>query len=185
MARAKRLNIPDVPQHVIQRGNNKQVCFFSELDYRVYLSKLKEYSEKYAVAIHAFVLMTNHVHLLATPTTAKGISDLMQNLGRYYVWHVNQRYQRTGTLWEGRFKSELVDSELYLLQVSRYIELNPVRAFMVADPADYPWSSYQANALGKSIQLLTPHPCYLALGATAAERQRNYRGLFARSELRL
>ena len=125
MARQPRYNISGYAQHVIQRGNNRQVCFFQEDDYRVFLARLKLYADQHQVQVHAFVLMTNHVHLLATPTTAKGISDLMQNLGRYYVWYVNQRYQRTGTLWEGRFKSGLVDSELYLLLVSRYIELNP------------------------------------------------------------
>lgn len=122
MARLPRLNLPNIPQHVVQRGNNRQVCFFSEQDYTVYLDKLKDYAEKCHVKVHAFVLMTNHVHLLMTPETEKGVSQLMQSLGRYYVMYINKTYQRTGTLWEGRYKSTLVDSEKYFLLVSRYIE---------------------------------------------------------------
>ena len=157
MARLPRLNLPNIPQHVVQRGNNRQACFFAEQDYLVYLDKLKEYSKKYQVAVHAYVLMTNHVHLLMTPTTEKGVSQLMQSLGRYYVRYVNQTYHRSGTLWEGRYKSTLVNSEQYFLLVSRYIELNPVRAAMVNHPAEYPWSSFQGNALDKNIELLTSH----------------------------
>jgi len=157
MARLPRLNLPGIPQHVIQRGNNKQVSFFNDKDYVVYLDKLKLYSTKYSVAVHSYVLMTNHVHLLMTPETEQGVSQVMQALGRYYVRYINQTYERTGTLWEGRYKSTLVDSDNYFLTVSRYIELNPVRAGMVAHPADYLWSSYQCNALGKPIELITPH----------------------------
>ena len=135
MPRLPRLNLAGVPQHVVQRGNNRQVCFFVEQDYVVYLDKLKYYAKQYQVDVHAFVLMTNHVHLLMTPNTDKGVSQLMQSLGRYYVRYINQTYNRTGTLWEGRYKSTLVDSEVYLLLVSRYIELNPVRANMVEHPA--------------------------------------------------
>lgn len=178
MARLPRLNLPGIPQHVIQRGNNRQVSFFYEQDYTVYLDKLKDYAKKYKVAVHAYVLMTNHVHLLMTPETEKGVSQLMQSLGRYYVRYINQTYSRSGTLWEGRYKSTLVDSEHYFLLVSRYIELNPVRADMVEHPAQYPWSSYQGNALGKAIELLTPHDSYNALGQTAEERQTAYRALF-------
>ncbi len=130
------------------------------------------------MAVHGFVLMTNHVHLLVTPTSADGASQLLQSLGRYYVRYINSTCQRTGTLWEGRFKASLVDSERYFLTVSRYIELNPVRACMVESPAAYPWSSYRMNALGKDIHLLTPHPVYLALGPSAAERQIAYQSLF-------
>ncbi len=178
MARLPRLNLPGIPQHVIQRGNNHQPCFFSEQDYSVYLDKLNEYSKKYGVQIHSYVLMTNHVHLLLTPDESDGVSRLMQSLGRYYVRYVNHTYQRSGTLWEGRFKSTLVDSESYLLTVSRYIELNPVRAKMVEHPAQYPWSSFQKNALGKAIDLITPHLCYLSLGTTDKERQAAYQALF-------
>ena len=178
MPRLPRLNVPGIPQHVIQRGNNRHVTFFADQDYAVYLDRLKDYSKKYDVAVHAYVLMTNHVHLLMTPSEEKGVSQLMQSLGRYYVRYVNQTYGRSGTLWEGRYKSTLVDAENYFLSVSRYIELNPVRADMVKHAAEYPWSSYQANALGKPIELITPHACYRALGKIGSSRQEAYRGLF-------
>jgi len=178
MARLPRLNLPGIPQHVIQRGNNRHVCFYTEQDYTVYLSKLKEYSEKYHVAVHSYVLMTNHVHLLMTPEEGDGVSKLIQSLGRYYVRYVNKTHGRTGTLWEGRYKSTLVDSENYFLTVSRYIELNPVRADMVGHPGEYPWSSYQKNAMGKLIKLITPHFCYQSLGKNDEERQTAYKALF-------
>lgn len=178
MARLPRLNLPNVPQHVVQRGNNRQVCFFNDTDYAVYLDKLKEYSQKYKVSVHSYVLMTNHVHLLMTPSTAKGVSLLMQSLGRYYVRYVNDTYNRTGTLWEGRYKSTLVDSDNYFLIVSRYIELNPVRANMINYPSDYPWSSFRKNALGLPIKLITPHYCYLSLGNDDRARQEAYKKLF-------
>jgi len=179
MPRLPRLNLVGIPQHIIQRGNNKQVCFYVEKDYTVYLDKLNEYGKKYNVSIHSYILMTNHVHLLLTPEEeGNGVSRLMQSLGRYYVRYINQTHGRTGTLWQGRFKSTLVDSEKYFLTVSRYIELNPVRANMVGHPAEYPWSSYQKNAIGKSIELLTPHDCYQSLGQADEERQKVYRGLF-------
>jgi len=178
MARLPRLNIPNVPQHIIQRGNNRLACFFSDQDYAVYLDKLKDYSLKYAVSVHAFVLMNNHVHLLMTPSTETGVSQLMQALGRCYVMYVNKTYKRTGTLWEGRYKSTLVDSECYFLTVSRYIELNPVRANMVKHPAEYPWSSYHFNALDKTIQLITPHQCFLELGTSDQARKAVYQDLF-------
>lgn len=178
MARLPRLNLPGIPQHIVQRGNNRQVSFFTEQDYAVYLDKLKDYAKQYKVDVHAFVLMTNHVHLLVTPETEKGVSQLMQSLGRYYVMYINKTYQRTGTLWEGRYKSTLVDSANYFLLVSRYIELNPVRANMVEHPAEYPWSSYHGNALDKHIALLTAHHCYQSLGTNQEERKRAYRALF-------
>lgn len=131
---------------------------------------LKDYAEEFQVEIHAWVLMTNHVHLLCTPATASATSLMMQALGRRYVQYFNRRYKRSGTLWEGRFRSSLVQEEAYLLHLYRYIELNPVRAGMVDDPADYSWSSYQSNALGQSISLLTPHRLYLGLGQTDIER---------------
>ena len=174
MARLPRLNLPGIPQHVIQRGKNKQVSFFNDKDYAVYLDKLKLYSKKYSVAVHSYVLMTNHVHLLMTPETEQGVSQMMQSLGRYYVRYINQTYERTGTLWEGRYKSTLVDSDNYFLTVSRYIELNPVRAGMVAHPAEYPWSSYQYNALGKPIELITPHFLYQGLAKREKTRQKQY-----------
>jgi putative transposase len=178
MARLLRVCPAEVPQHVIQRGNNRQVCFASAQDFAAYSNWLKEYAEKYGVSMHAWVLMTNHVHLLCTPKTDNAISHMMQALGRRYVRYFNFTYKRTGTLWEGRFKSCLVQQEDYLLQVYRYIELNPVRAGMVDHPSDYPWSSYPINALGKDCELCTPHSTYLALGHDVAERLSQYRELF-------
>jgi len=167
-----------MPQHVIQRGNNRQVCFADEQDFTAYAGWLKGYSKKYQVDIHAWVLMTNHVHLLCTPRGQNAVSHMMQSLGRHYVRYFNFSYKRTGTLWEGRFKSCLVQEETYLIQLYRYIELNPVRAGMVEQPSDYVWSSYPINALGKVSELCTPHAVYLALGKDANERQASYRELF-------
>lgn len=178
MARLPRLYLPGCAQHVIQRGNNREACFYAEADYKAYLSFLKDAATKYQVAIHAFVLMTNHVHLLVTPQSEHGVSRMMQAQGRKYVQYFNYTYRRTATLWEGRYKSTVVDADNYLLTVYRYIELNPVRAKMVSHAAEYPWSSYQGNALGKPIQLLTPHVLYNQLGKTDNERQVAYRGLF-------
>lgn len=178
MARLPRLCLPNIPQHIIQRGNNRDVCFAAEEDYAAYAYWLKKYSKKYEVAIHAWVFMTNHVHLLATPQTVDGISKLMQALGRQYVRYFNYTYKRTGTLWEGRFKSCIVDADNYLLICQRYIELNPVRAGMVEAPSEYKWSSYNANGLGQAITLYQPHPVYCALGKTPSERSVVYRSLF-------
>ena len=178
MARLERASLTGVPQHIIQRGNNRQVCFGSEEDMKAYLHWLKEYSKKHQVDIHAWVLMTNHVHLLCTPQTEKAISNMIQSLGRMYVRYFNYTYKRSGTLWEGRFKSSLVQSERYLLELYRYIELNPVRANMVSEPSEYNWSSYQCNGLGEISELQTPHPEYLALGKNSQERQAKYRALF-------
>ena len=178
MARLPRVCPVGVPQHVIQRGNNRQVCFASEQDFAAYANWLKEYAKKFQVDVHAWVLMTNHVHLLCTPRVDNAVSQLMQALGRQYVRYFNFSYKRTGTLWEGRFKSCLVQQEDYLLQLYRYIELNPVRAGMVKQPSDYVWSSYQINALGKESELCIPHSCYLALGRDAIKRQANYRDFF-------
>lgn len=178
MARLSRLYLPGCAHHVIQRGNNRDACFYVEADYKAYLAFLKDAAVKYEVVIHAFVLMTNHVHLLVTPANAEGVSRMMQAQGRKYVQYFNHTHGRTGTLWEGRYKSTLVDSEPYLLTVYRYIELNPVRAEMVTHARDYPWSSYRHNALGKEIQLITPHRQYRLLGKTGEERQQAYRALF-------
>lgn len=178
MARQPRFCPPGLPQHVIQRGNNRQVCFNADEDMAAYAHWLHDSAVRYRVAIHAWVFMTNHVHLLLTPETANGLSCLMQSLGRQYVRRYNKTYRRSGTLWEGRFKSCLVQTEVYLLQCQRYIELNPVRAGMVQDPSEYPWFSYRCHALGMESRLLTPHAEYLRLGQTAAERQVVYRDLF-------
>lgn len=178
MARLPRINLPNIPQHIIQRGNNRCACFTSLKDFSAYIHWLKEYADKCLVDVHAWVLMTNHVHLLCTPRQPKSISLLMQNLGRRYVQYYNYQHNRTGTLWEGRYKSCLIQEDLYLLQVYKYIELNPVRAGMINEPSEYHWSSYQINALGKNSTLCTPHTEYLNLGATDLQRQNNYRALF-------
>lgn len=179
MVRLPRFVIPGQPQHVIQRGNNRQAIFRAEADYHFYLEKLSDAARKHQCDIHAYVLMTNHVHLLVTPHVENGISKMMQMLGRYYVQYFNHRYKRTGTLWEGRYKATLIDSEPYLLTCMRYIEMNPVRADKMADhPAEYPWSSYSFNALGKEDPLLTPHLEYKRLGKTEKGRQSAYRQLF-------
>ena len=178
MARLPRISPKGIPVHVIQRGNNRQACFVSDEDHGAYVAWLKEYAKKYGVDIHAWVMMTNHVHLLCTPQQEGAVSRMMQALGRRYVRYFNFEYRRSGTLWEGRYKSCLVQAERYLLEVYRYIELNPVRAEMVTDPGEYRWSSYQINALGKVSDLCTPHPEYLALGVEPLERRENYRALF-------
>ena len=178
MPRKPRVSLPGVSEHIIQRGNNRQIIFASNEDMQAYVTWLADYAQQFEVAVHAWVLMTNHVHLLCTPKSSGAISTMMQSVGRRYVQYFNRRYQRSGTLWEGRFRSCLVQQESYLLQVYRYIELNPVRAGMVTDPADYSWSSYQSNGLGKQTKLLLPHPLYLRLGTTDKERQQHYRALF-------
>ncbi len=178
MPRKPRFTLPGVPQHVIQRGNNREPCFLTDADYRRYLDDLQASAQQYVCRLHAYVLMTNHVHLLLTPLEERGIGDMMQALGRRYVYYINKTYGRTGTLWEGRYKASLVDSDAYLLTCMRYIEMNPVRAAMVNHAGEYKWSSYGANAQGRADALLSPHPLYLALGATAAERQHAYRELF-------
>ena len=178
MARKPRFNLSGIPQHVIQRGNNREPCFFAEEDYRRYLADLKEALRGTDCRLHAYVLMTNHVHLLITPMREHGVSHLMQDLGRKYVRYVNHSYRRTGTLWEGRYKASLIDSESYLLTCMRYVELNPVRAQMLTHPGEYPWSSFAHNAHGRPDPLLTVHPVYQQLGADAQSRQHAYRELF-------
>lgn len=180
MARLKRYCPGGIPQHVIQRGNNRTACFGSDGDMTTYAHYLHKAASKYGLAIHGWVFMTNHVHLLVTPEKNDSLSKTIQSLGRRYVRYFNYTYQRTGTLFEGRFKSCIVQEIRYLLTCLRYIELNPVRAGIVRDPADYIWSSYRANALGKPSKLWDPHPQYLELGATDSERQDRYRSLVAR-----
>lgn len=178
MPRARRFELPGVPLHVVQRGNNRSVCFFSDLDRRFYLKCLSEVAERRGVAVHAFVLMTNHVHLLITPSEAGAASAMMQDVGRRYVRTINQAHGRTGTLWEGRYRSSLVESERYFLACHRYIELNPVRAGIVPRAEDYPWSSHRFYARGTPNAVVTAHPIYANLGSDAAERQRVFRALF-------
>ncbi len=178
MPRKQRMYLADVPAHVIQRGNNREACFYAEQDYLFYLDCLQNACERYQVAVHAYVLMTNHVHLLMTPTTQEGVSRVMQSLGRRYVQYINYEYRRTGTLWESRHKASLVDAENYLLTCYRYIELNPVRANMVTHPANYRWSSFRTNAYGESNPLTTPHAVYLAQHHDQDDRQKHYQSLF-------
>jgi putative transposase len=178
MPRPTRLNLPDIPQHVTQRGNNRQACFFDDEDRNVYLSQLENSARRRECAIHAYVLMTNHVHLLVTPSIPDGVSKLMQDVGREYVRYINGKYRRSGTLWEGRFKSSLIDGDRYCLVCYRYIELNPVRATMVKTPCQYRWSSYHANALQAEDRLITPHQQWLSLGDDPPSCCRQYRALF-------
>ncbi len=178
MVRLPRFILPGQPQHVIQRGNNREPVFYDEADYLFYLEKLGAACEKHECDLHAYVLMTNHVHLLITPHAEQGLTKVMQMLGRYYVQYFNYAYDRSGTLWEGRYKATLLDSDQYLLACMRYIELNPVRAGMVEHSRDYPWSSYHYNTLGEEDLLLTPHALYKKLGSTYKKRQAAYRALF-------
>jgi putative transposase len=178
MPRRARLSLPGIPWHIIQRGNNRSVCFYAEEDYQFYLHYLKEFADKFGCALHAYVLMTNHVHLLLTPTENDSAALMMKHLGQRYVQYVNRNYRRTGTLWEGRFRSCLTQNEDYVLACYRYIELNPVRAGMVRRPQDYRWSSYHANGLGRANALVSPHAEYLKLGRDDAERREAYRALF-------
>ena len=174
MARLPRLTVPGYPHHIIQRGNNRQAIFSGPADYELLLSLIDEHARKQQVAIHAYVLMSNHFHLLATPETAEGIPQMMQAVGRRYVRTYNLRHARTGTLWEGRYKSTLIQAERYLLACMVYIDLNPVRAGMVAEPANYPWSSYQHYSGRKVDKLITPHPLYWELGNTPFAREQAY-----------
>jgi len=178
MPRRARLSLPGIPWHIIQRGNNRSVCFFAEEDYRLYLDHLTELAEHFDCAVHAYVLMTNHVHLLLTPQEADGPALLMKHLGQRYVQYVNRTYQRSGTLWEGRFRSCLTQTEDYVLACYRYIELNPLRANMVRHPREYKWSSYRSNAEGRDDPLITSHEEYRRLGRTKAARRGAYRALF-------
>jgi putative transposase len=178
MPRRPRLVLSDVPLHLIQRGNNRQQCFFSPNDYATYLHWLNLYAVETGCEIHAYVLMTNHVHLLLSSSVPRAVSAMMKALGQRYVQHVNRTQGRSGTLWEGRFRSSPTQHEQYFLACQRYIELNPVRAGMVQHPADYRWSSYRCNALGISNPLISAHHLYQALGDDALSRQRAYQGLF-------
>ena len=178
MPRKPRFYLPDIPAHVIQRGNCRQAVFFDTADYAAYLRWLKEGALRHGCAIHAYVLMTNHVHMLMTPHTPESISRTIQFVGRHYVTYINHTYGKSGTLWEGRHKGCVIASEDHLLSCMRYIELNPVRAGMVARPIEYRWSSYDANAAGHPDDIITPHNLYQTLGKHLSERQHAYRELF-------
>lgn len=178
MPRRPRIHLDNVPLHIVQRGHNREPCFFGEEDYQAYLHWLGEALVKEQCALHAYALMTNHVHLLITPERSDAVPRVIIALGRRYVQYINTTYRRTGTLWDSRYKSSLIQAETYLLACQRYIELNPVRAAMVDDPAHYRWTSYRHNALGQASPYLTPHPLYLAIGRGDTERQAAYRDLF-------
>ncbi|MBK6385403.1 MAG: transposase [Rhodoferax sp.] len=177
MARLPRLTLPGYPHHVIQRGNNRQAIFSSPADYQTLLDLLRINAEKFGVAIHAYVLMTNHFHLLATPQTADALPQMMQAVGRSYVRYFNDLQGRTGTLWEGRYKSTLIQTDRYLLACMAYIDLNPVRAGLVAQAADYAWSSHGHYIGRKTDKLITPHPLYWELGNTPFAREAAYADL--------
>ena len=174
MARLPRLTLPGYPHHVIQRGNNRQPIFTSTADYRTLLRLLDENSKKFDVAVHAYVLMSNHFHLLATPETADGLPQMMQAVGRSYVRYFNDLQGRSGTLWEGRYRSTLIQTDRYLLTCMAYIDLNPVRAGLAADPKDYPWSSYGHYSGLRTDKLIAPHPLFWSLGNTPFSREAAY-----------
>jgi putative transposase len=178
MPNSRRFHLADLPQHIVQRGNNGQACFERDEHRCEYLSRLAAGATKYSVSIHAYVLMSNHVHLLATPTSPNGISRLMQAVGGGYVRSFNASQNRTGTLWDGRFFSSLVGSDHYLWSCHRYIELNPVRAGIVSQPGGFRWSSHGRNAYGRPDPAVTPHAQYLALSRSASDACAAYRSMF-------
>jgi putative transposase len=177
MAPSPRISIPGVTQHVMHRGNNRMEIFRSPSDYEFFLATLESASKRHQMDVHSYTLMTNHVHFLVTPRTATAVSRAMQVLGVNYVRHFNRRYTRTGTLFEGRYRSMVIDNETYWFTCMRYVELNPVRAGLSAAPEAYRWSSYSANALGTPNAILVPHPLYLSLGESPAVRQQNWRAI--------
>jgi putative transposase len=177
MARLPRLVIPHQPHHVIQRGNDRQLIFRDDADYAAFLTWLRDAARQFKVAVHAYVLLPNHLHLLLTPSDQAGLGRMMQWVGRHYVPYFNHKYERAGTLWQGRYKATVIDSERYFMTCCRYIELNPVRAGMVASPAEYAWSSY-AHHVGRTPDpLIIDHPLYWALGNTPFDREVAYREL--------
>jgi putative transposase len=177
MARLPRLTVPGYPHHIIQRGNNRQAIFAGPADYDFLLVLIDENARKYRVAVHGYVLMSNHFHLLATPETVEGIPQMMQAIGRSYVRNFNLRQQRSGTLWEGRYRSTLIQAERHLLACMAYMDLNPVRAGMVADPGDYRWSSHSHYIGRRADKMVTPHPLYWELGNTPFARDAVYASL--------
>lgn len=178
MPRRARAYIPGYTYHIVQRGNNREACFFSAEDYSLYLRLLQDVLPKYRVRLHAYCLMTNHVHLLMSPGDESGISNVMKVVASRYAYALNKTYSRTGTIWEGRHKASAVDVEAYLLKCYRYIELNPVAANMVKRPEEYQWSSYHCNAWGDNFTWITPHEEYSRLGTDTGQRCRAYRDLF-------
>jgi putative transposase len=177
MARPRRIQIADLTQHVLNRGNNRCDIFQAEKDYAFFLLALRDASIRHQVEVHSYTLMTNHFHLVATPRVATGLSDVMQAVGTKYVRYFNRRYTRTGRLFEGPFKASVIETEEYWFTCMRYVELNAVRAGLVADPVDYQWSSYRANAFGVSDTLIVQHPMYLSLGESGSCRRERWRAL--------
>lgn len=174
MARLPRLSLPGYPHHVIQRGNNRQAIFSSAADCQTLLDLMEENSKKFGVALHAYVLMSNHFHLLATPESADSLPRMMQAVGRRYVRYFNDGQGRSGTLWEGRYRSTVIQTESYLLACMAYIDLNPVRAGLAADARDYPWSSHGHYVGLRGDKLVTPHPLFWTLGNTPFAREAAY-----------
>lgn len=178
MPRKTRTYVPGFPVHVVQRGHNRKPTFFSDSDFNLYRQYLFEGLRRYDTVMHAYCLMTNHVHLLVTPAHEHSISRLVQYVAGRYVRDINRRYRRTGTLWEGRHKGSIIEADRYLLATYRYIEMNPVAAGMVEHPAEFRWSSYRHNALGEKDALITPHRVYTSLAVTPRHVCKNYRKLF-------
>lgn len=178
MPRMGRIVLPNYPHHVVQRGHNRQVVFAAEQDYQRYIADLRELKDAFGIKVYAYCLMTNHVHLLVTPESPESTGLMMKGLGQRYVQYINRTYRRSGTLWEGRFRSCLMQEEAYVLACYRYIEMNPVRAGMVEHPAEYRWSSYRPNAQGEASALRCAHPLYQALSQDERLRAESYRELF-------
>ncbi len=178
MARPPRIQLDDVPLHLVQRGHNRAACFFDDEDFEFYLHWLGAAIDEHECALHAYVLMTNHVHLLLTPTRHECVANIFMSIGRRYVRFINKKYGRSGTLWDSRYHSSLVQVDAYLMHCYRYIELNPVRAHMVQTPGEYRWSSFRANAQGERHPLITPHALFRGLGKGPDERRAAYRELF-------
>jgi REP-associated tyrosine transposase len=177
MPRRHRIQLADLTQHLINRGNNRCDIFRADEDYLFFLLVLRDASVRHQVDVHSYALMTNHFHIMATPRVATGLSDAMHLVGTKYVGYFNRRYARTGTLFEGPFRSSVIDTDRYWFTCMRYVELNPVRAGLVSDPSEYRWSSYPANALGVRSELIAPHSLYISLGESAACRQQSWREL--------
>ena len=178
MPRLPRLNLIDVPQHIVQVGHNNLPCFFDDEDYAFYLKSLKTAADQYLVDVHAYVLLPNMIQIIATPRQPNGISSMMQSLGRRYVQYINHRYQRSGTLWGGRYKSSLIDVDSYLLTCYRYVELRPMYLGLSESPEDYPWSSFHHHTFRSESELIKDHHLYLALGDDEVTRGQEYRALF-------
>lgn len=179
MPRKPRIFLPGYPQHLVIRGHNRQSILTRRSDFKHFYTYLCDAASRYEAHVHAWVLMNSHLHLLVTPENERTLPGMMQSLGRRYAGYFNKRYRRSGALWEGCYKTTVVDTDCYFLTCQRYIELNPVRADIVSLPEEYLWSSYHCHALGMNDGLTHPHELYLELGCTDVDRQQNYRELFS------